>query len=412
MSKFQDMLKDRMFVRYGVFILFTATMLYIIYLVLTNISFLAGLAVGALSSLSSALAPLIIGLILAYMINPLVSIIETRVSGKLIRIPSKPEKAVKADRQRRLLSVLLSYVIIIAFVVLLLYAVASVLIGKLVFNLSLPDIYSEFNRYLTTYEETIRQWVKDLPQGILAEQFNDLIQTLIQWVTDNLSTEAAMGFISGVGVSVVNIIIGIMVSIYLSIDKDFFIRLWNRAVSMLLSERRGLAVNRTLKEVNLITSKFLRGVLLDALIVGILASIGLLLAGQKFALFLGLFAGICNIIPYFGPIIAMVPAFIIGLFTDNIWQGVIAVAILILVQQIDVALIYPRVVGGSTGLHPLFVLLAVSIGGFYFGLLGMILAVPIAGIIQIFIHRWVAAKEEVQDVAIKTPTSHQPDPPK
>ena len=90
----------------------------------------------------------------------------------------------------------------------------------------------------------------------------------------------------------------------------------------------------------------------------------------------------------------MVPAFIVGMFTENFWTGVIAVVVLLFVQQIDSNLIYPRVVGSSTGLKPLFVLLAVTVGGFYGGILGMILAVPTAGIAQVFIIKWATKREE------------------
>lgn len=396
MSKFQDMLKDRMFVRYGVFILFTATLLYIIYLILTNISTITGMAVAALASLSAALAPLIIGLVIAYIINPLVPLVENKVGKRLIRLPEEPEKAGKALRRIRVFSVLFTYLLIVVVIVLLLYGLAALLMGRLMFNFSIPDLYDQILASILAYQETINQWVTNLPSGMFSQQLDGVVQNVIQWITDNFSAESAMGIISGIGVSIFNFIIGVMVSIYLSIDIDFFIRLWEKTMSLLLPERTNLALGRTLKEVNGITSKFMRGVLLDAFIVGILSSVALMVAGLEFAVFVGIFAGLCNIIPYFGPIIGMVPAFIIGFLTDGIWQGLIAILVLFAIQQIDGSLIYPRVVGSSTGLHPLFVLLAVSIGGFYFGLVGMILAVPIAGIIQIFVRRWAAAKEEAK----------------
>ncbi len=393
MSKFQDILKDRMFVRYGAFIIFTTTLLYIIYLVLTHINGIVSTIGAALGSIASALSPLIIGLILAYIINPLVTIVENKVAKKVIRIPSHPEKAEKIIRRTRVLSVLLTYIFLIGILVLCLYFLATLLLGKLVFNVSLPQLYNDISAYLVSYESSIRDWVSNLPQGVFTEQIDNLVQKVIKWITDNFSAEAAMGLISGVGVSVVNFIIGIMVSIYLSIDKDFFIRLWGNAMALMLPEKGCFALDRTLKEINEVTSKFLRGVLLDTLIVAMLSSIGLLIAGQQFALFLGVFAGLCNIIPYFGPIIGMVPAFIIGVFTDGLWQGLLAIVVLFIVQQLDATLIYPRVVGAATGIHPLFVLIAVTVGGYYFGLVGMILAVPTAGILQIFLHRWVAWKK-------------------
>ena len=77
-----------------------------------------------------------------------------------------------------------------------------------------------------------------------------------------------------------------------------------------------------------------------------------------------------------------------------LFRSVIAVIILLVIQQIDGNLIYPRVVGSSTGLHPLFVLLAVSIGGYYAGIAGMVLAVPVAGVLQIFCYRWIAFQKK------------------
>jgi predicted PurR-regulated permease PerM len=114
----------------------------------------------------------------------------------------------------------------------------------------------------------------------------------------------------------------------------------------------------------------------------------------EFAVFIGCFAGISNIIPYFGPVLGMIPAFIVGAFTGGLTQGLLAVLVLLVIQQIDANIIYPKVVGSTTGLHPLFVLLAVSVSGSFFGILGMILAVPAAGILQVFILKWVRKKEQ------------------
>ena len=89
----------------------------------------------------------------------------------------------------------------------------------------------------------------------------------------------------------------------------------------------------------------------------------------------------------------MIPAFLMGLCTDGLLTGIIAAAILVAVQQIDSNIIYPKIVGSSTGLHPLMVLLAVSVFGYFFGIIGMLLAVPLAGIIQVFVVKWAESKE-------------------
>ena len=162
---------------------------------------------------------------------------------------------------------------------------------------------------------------------------------------------------------------------------------------LILPQKANAVLAETLHDVNSVLSAFIRGALLDAMFIAILSSIGLSVAGLDFAVFIGCFAGIANVIPYFGPVLGMIPAFIVGTFTEGLTTGIISVLILLVIQQIDCNLIYPRIVGSTTGLHPLFVLLAVSVAGYYGGILGMILAVPIAGIIQTFILKWVHSRE-------------------
>lgn len=177
-------------------------------------------------------------------------------------------------------------------------------------------------------------------------------------------------------------------------DKQFFISLWRKFLHLTMPQKGSAIITETLSEINSVLSKFIRGALLDAVIVAILSSIGLSIMGLEAAVFIGVFAGICNVIPYFGPVIGMVPAFLMGFCTEGFLQGVIAVIILFVVQQIDSNIIYPKVVGSSTGLHPLMVLLAVTVFGYFGGILGMLLAVPIAGVLQVFIVKWAENKEQ------------------
>lgn len=394
MNRIQKMLKDRVLMRYSVFILFTATLLYIIYLVLTNLLPILSALGDGLGSIGSALSPLIVGLVIAYLMNPLSGMLERRFALRVFHMPADPDRQAGHRRRMRILSVLLAYGLVVVFIILFLYFLATLLIGRIAFDISLTEIYQAVSAALVSYSESVREWVANLPGGMFTEQIDKLTQSFFKWFADNLSPEAAVSFIGGIGLSLVNFFIGLIISIYLSIDKDFFLGLWHRAVGLVLPPRQKTWADRLMGEINGVVGKFTRGVLLDALIVGILSSIALMVAGLDFAVFVGIFAGICNIIPYFGPIIGMVPAFFIGLFTDGLWQGVLAVIILLVIQQVDGNLIYPRVVGSSTGLHPLFVLLAVSIGGYYSGLLGMVLAVPVAGIVQILILRFAAWREE------------------
>jgi predicted PurR-regulated permease PerM len=141
-----------------------------------------------------------------------------------------------------------------------------------------------------------------------------------------------------------------------------------------------------------ILTKFIKGICVDALIIAILTSIALSLVGVEFAVFLGVFAGLCNIIQYFGPFISMIPTFFVTLLTMDLTHAVVAVVAMIIIQQFDSNLIYPKVVGGSTGLHPLLVLLAVTVGGGIGGLVGMIIGVPVVSILKLLVDKFFAWK--------------------
>ena len=213
------------------------------------------------------------------------------------------------------------------------------------------------------------------------------------WLSENMSATSAITFVTNLSGNIVDFVIGIIISIYLMKDKKFFLGLWRKFLHLVLPQRAHAVFTETLHEINVVLSRFIRGALLDSLFVAILSSIGLSIMGLEAAVFIGVFAGLANVIPYFGPVLGMIPAFLMGLCTGGFWHGVLAVVILLVVQQIDSNFIYPKVVGSSTGLKPLVVLLAVSVFGYFGGIVGMLLAVPLAGIIQIFVLKWVHRRE-------------------
>ncbi len=156
---------------------------------------------------------------------------------------------------------------------------------------------------------------------------------------------------------------------------------------MILKQKTHGITNEILSEINIVITTFIKGALIDSLIVALLSSIALSVVGVDYAVIIGIIGGILNIIPYFGPIFGMIPAFIVAFTTDGIGQAVLTIAALFLIQQLDSNFIYPKVVGSSTGLHPLFVLISVSFFGYFGGIGGMLIAVPVAGIFQVVIKK-------------------------
>ena len=324
-----------------------------------------------LSSILSVLSPLWSGLILAYLLNPLMVFFQKRIKS-------------------RGLSILLTYVVVLFAIAFLLYGFLVLILG----NLPKGDPQKVFSVVLDYFENAIATVNDFISKYGFASHFQiqESFQSFEKWLQEKISISSVVNTISSLSGGILNFVIGFVASIYILKDKEYFISLWEKLLSLTLNQKHHGIICETLSEVNTVILTFIKGVLVDSLIIGFLSSLVLTVIGVKFAVAIGIIAGILNIIPYFGPFLGMVPAFLISFFSGNPIQGIVSVIGLFLVQQLDCNLIYPKVVGGSIGIHPFFVLLAVTTMGYIGGILGMLLAVPLAGIIQIFVLRWASSK--------------------
>ena len=393
MNRFRKMMKDHAFIRGSSFILFNAVILCVLYFVVKNFGWLSGKFLYGLSVLIDAFWPLVIGLIIAYLLNPLSELIDRKLMRRFFRLPDDPMKAEKKRSRHHFISVILTLLLVFAVVVAIICGFTVMIMGKVEFE-NVPALAQNLMDALVNYSTVVENWItQHLPQGIVSGKLQELTTSVMDWFMNNFDASSIIKTCTNIGGSIADVVIGIIISIYLMKDKEFFLGLWRKFLHLILPQKANAVFTEALHEVNLVFSKFIRGALLDAIIVAFLSSIGLSIMKLDAAVFIGVFAGIANVIPYFGPIIGMIPAFFMGLATGGFWHGVLAVIILFAVQQIDCNLIYPKVVGSTTGLHPLVVLLAVSVFGYFGGILGMLLAVPLAGVIQVFVIKWAQSRE-------------------
>jgi predicted PurR-regulated permease PerM len=255
------------------------------------------------------------------------------------------------------------------------------------FNAIIESISNYSERYTQIYEQLRISLENSGLSDNLKQQFIEAADSINEILSSAISK--SLDQIRRLGSNVVNIVLGLIIAFYILKDLEYFKRLYNETAEALMKERKNQKLSNFFSDVNSVVSNFIRGQLLDALIVGILSSIGLSIIKLDFAVLIGMTAGISNIIPYFGPIMGSVPAIIVGLLSGSPVKALLAIIVLVAVQQIDGALIAPRVVGKSVGLHPVFVMLSIIIGGAYFGLLGMLIAVPTAAITKMFLIRWM-----------------------
>ena len=149
------------------------------------------------------------------------------------------------------------------------------------------------------------------------------------------------------------------------------------------------------REIDQAIKQFVQGYLLVSLFVGAAVAIALSILGMKYALVIGIFAGIMDLIPYFGPVLGAIPAVVLGL-AESESMALLVIIVFILVQQLE-NILTPKIIGEKTGMHPLLIIFAVLLGGYWFGILGMVFGMPVVAIIKIivsFIYSRIVAWQE------------------
>lgn len=184
----------------------------------------------------------------------------------------------------------------------------------------------------------------------------------------------------------VNTFLGLIISIYMAISKDKVISGLTRIYKRVFPKETARDIQRFANEANTIFSSFMTGLILESLIVGILAFIGLSLMGVQYALTLALIICFTNVIPYFGPFIGAVPAVVATAIYSPSLALWVMVFILVL-QQFDANFIGPRIMGNSVGISPLWIMFFILVFGTFWGAAGMILAIPLGALTLIIAKR-------------------------
>lgn len=336
---------------------------------------MASAIAGLLGTFAKALSPFIIGLIIAYLLNPVVSWFEERIKSRGFSIFITYGLAAAG-----------LFGLFYGFVVLIVGALPS---GGLGYTAELVAAY--FEDAVSAVSDFAAKHLSPIIEG--RKDAKAVIRTLSSHLMSRFSISSLIKTLSAVTGGLVSFFIGAAASVYLLKDKEHFINMWEKLMVLTLKQKSHGIISETMSQINSVVATFIKGALVDSLIVAFLSSLILTILHVKFAVIIGIIGGILNIIPYFGPFFGMVPAFLVAFFENGPAHGLIVVLGLFLVQQLDSNYIYPKIVGSTTGLHPLFVLMAVSISGYFFGIAGMLLAVPAAGIIQVIVCNWAYSRE-------------------
>lgn len=328
------------------------------------------------------LSPFLVGILIAYILY---------VPYRKIEEAYRKVKKVKfINKKARALSVATVYIIALILIAILINFILPPVIQSVV------DLVNNFGYYYNVAVEKINSLPEDslfkseIVQKAITEMQNIDLKKIINTEAITSYVQSIIGMLGGI----FDIFVSIVVSIYILNGRKQIINFLKRLLGAIFEEKAYENINKYFNRTNEIFFKFLASQILDAIIVGILTSIGMWVLGVKYAVLLGFMIGLSNIIPYFGAIIGIIIATIITFFTGGLVQAIWMVVVVTILQQIDANIINPKIVGDSLKISPLLVIFAVTLGGAYFGVLGMFLAVPVIAVLKLIIDDFIEWKNK------------------
>lgn len=388
------------------------------------------------SWIGAVAAPFIIGLVIAYIVNPLMMWIEKTFFHKLLEdIP--PEKGIvlqklestrvgssavvktiekrsasieKKIRRRhtvaRALSVTIAYLLLLSIIVGICVAVVPSVAGSVI------DLADQMPGYISNLESFLNDFFANNPQiaGLISDGFTE-IDSIVQKIADMIEpvagdilgnvSSSVFKFAAGLITGLKNVVIGLIIGIYLLFAKD---RLLAQCKKILFAFFKNSTCQRLFYvggKSNAIFKNYVVSNLLDALVVFAVMAVGMAVMGMPYPMLLAVVCGVTNLIPFFGPFIGAIPCGIIILLVDPVKVIWFALFVLVL-QQLDGNVIKPHLFGESIGLPALWVLVSITIGGGLFGIPGMLLGVPVFAVIYLLFAEFVTNKLKKKKMPEKT----------
>ncbi len=315
----------------------------------------------------STISPFVFAFALAYLLNPMVKWFERRFSRLFKKHP----------KRRHALSIAVTYILALIFIgVLVAMVIPQVILSFVNLFNALPGYLDNITDLALTLEQQL-----NLPDETLTVFFSEDSE-IITYLTDLITgiLPQIVDYSVQFGSGVIDIIMTVIVSIYMLVDKDRLTTQSRKLLFATMPTERVAGVLSVLSHSHKVFSGFIIGKALDSLIIGMICFIGMSILGLPYTPLISVVIGVTNFIPFFGPFIGAIPSvFILFIVNpwDALWFGIFALAL----QQFDGNILGPYILGDSTGLSAMWVLVAIVVGGGMFGIVGMILGVPIFAVL-------------------------------
>ena len=333
----------------------------------------------------SAFKPFIFAFVVAYMLNIPVK--------KLSVFIDKETKGKNINKYSNAISIAAVYIIFLVVIVLLMSSIIPAIAKDL----------SEFAQNITVYSQNIAGMINNLAVaerfGIeleaidLSKQLNGVFERFLSLDYGNgirTLTTGIASFASGL----MDVFIGLIASVYMLIDKDRIVNATSRLANTLYPDGGGASFINHWSRVNIVFTQYIYSRLICCVVMAVLCSVVLLIMGEKYALLLGIFIGIMDLIPYFGSIISWVVGLLVMAISGGWAHSFWASLVILLLQQFDGNILAPKVTGDRLEIRPLTIIIAVSVGGTLFGFAGMVLSVPAVAILRTILNEIIDGRAE------------------
>lgn len=383
---------NKKYTQIAIYVIITAVIIDILKFVLGYTPLIVVEVMEKLSWVLRVIKPVIFGFIFAYLLEPAVDFFERHL--KKLKILKKKQESC------RTYGIVVSLVIVIVA----LAGILSLLVYSVTDQLRLANL-DDFVQLCQAYMNTFNEFYSNISTRL--KELNIESVELSQYVTE--ASTYLLNFLEGFGKnvlgSVTNIsgfistsIFSFIIMIYFLGDGKIIKAYLGKVSQALFSDKFNKRARSLLSDADTVFSGYIRGQLADALIMMVLISVTLSIIGVKFAIVIGIFAGIGNLIPYCGPIVAYVGTALVCLLNGQYKQLILAIVFLVIIQTVDGNVIGPKLLSHSINIHPLLVMISLIFGSAIGGLTGMLLAVPVGAFIKVLFVKFIDYRLEQREV--------------
>lgn len=338
------------------------------------------------STFFTILKPFLIGVLISYILFIPCTKIENILKKSRVKLVAK---------RARGLSVIITYIIFVLIVIVIINCIFPIL----------RDSVIELVNNIPGYYETLVNKYKELPEDSFLK--SDIIKEKVSEVSNidmkqllSINNEKIIEYIKSIiniFSGIFDIFVSIIVSVYILLQRTSIVRALRRFLRTVFKKNTYETIDKYFTKANQVFFTFISSQLLDAVIVGILTTVAMLILKVKYAPLIGFTIGLFNMIPYIGAIVAVSIGILVTFITGGFGKALAMAIVVIILQQIDANIINPKIIGSSLEISPLLVILSITIGGSYFGIMGMFLAVPIAVVIKIMLTDFVDSRNKIRD---------------